>query len=210
MNSIYIQTHAAPTGEPSGDESAWLSPFQARVAAIYVKREAGNAAAFLPSQGAGLSLPDTDAKFFATEREMLAGFWRELGEINKVRKESLVTYNGRKHAVPFLYVRSSIQEVAIGNRDLMGDRYRMSEHLDLLEAFIFHGILAKPSLLEVARCYQLPLPVTLEGGAMQKLLGAALDSPNQPLWEILAKSGLQYASLTLALATIWNKTLRIY
>jgi hypothetical protein len=210
MNSIFIHTYANHTGEESKDESSWLSPFHARIAAVYLQRETGEAAAFLPSQAEGLATPGTECKFAATEAQMLAEFWQKLEQINKAQKETLVTFNGRKHTIPFLYIRSSINGVAVGNRDLMAERYKLSEHLDLLEAFTFHGIVTRPALLDLARCYNLPQPVTLEGGPMQKLLGAALSAPNKPLWEILAKSGLQHASLTLSLAQRWSKTLRIF
>jgi len=98
--------------------------------------------------------------------------------------------------------------VPIGSPDLLRDRYRMSEHIDIMEACTFHGIVSKPALLDLARLYDLPLPVTIEGGAMQKLLGEALAAPNMPLWDILTKSGLCYAGITLSLGTIWRRTLQ--
>lgn len=209
MNSVYIQTHCQPRDAAlSTEDSGWLSPFQARIAAIYLKRETGNSIAFLPYEAKGVQIPNTDIELCTTEREMLASFWRAQGEINKVQKETLVTFNGRKFTVPFLYVRSSVQGVSIGSPDLLRDRYRISEHIDILEAYTFHGIVAKPPLLELARLYDLPLPVTIEGGAMQKLLGEALTAPNMPLWDILSKSGICYADTTLSLGTIWRKTLR--
>jgi hypothetical protein len=209
MNSIYIQTHCQARDEAlAAEDSGWLNPFQARIAAIYLEREAGRSIAFLPGEAKGVQIPDTDIELCMTEQEMLASFWRVHAEVNKVQKELIATFNGRKFAIPFLYVRSSVQGVPIGSPDLLRDRYRVLDHIDILEAYTFHGIAAKPALLDLARLYNLPLPVTIEGGAMQKLLGEALAAPNLALWDILTKSGIRYAGITLSLGTIWRKTLR--
>ena len=65
-----------------------------------------------------MQIPDTDIELCMTEQEMLASFWRVHAGVNKVQKELIATFNGRKFAIPFLYVRSSVQGVPIGSPDL--------------------------------------------------------------------------------------------
>jgi len=70
----------------------------------------GRSIAFLPGEAKGVQIPDTDIELCMTEQEMLASFWRVHAGVNKVQKELNATFNGRKFAVPFLYVRSSCME----------------------------------------------------------------------------------------------------
>jgi Predicted 3'-5' exonuclease related to the exonuclease domain of PolB len=191
------------------DYPKWASPFLSRVAAIYVKRETGLPIAFLPNEAQGVASAGIEVKLCKDEKDMLATFWATMAQIDQVAKERIVTFNGRKFTVPFLYIRSSVQGVAATNVDLLRDRYKMTEHVDLLEAYTFHGIIPKPNFLQLAALYGFPLPVTQEGDDMQKLLTIGLTVPNPALWNMLLKSGLDYAGTTLSLGAIWARTLRL-
>ncbi|MFQ5748317.1 MAG: ribonuclease H-like domain-containing protein [Planctomycetota bacterium] len=67
------------------------------------------------------------------EREILTEFWRLAGEWGTV-----ITYNGRCYDGPVLLIRSAMLEI-VPSRSLVGYRYSVQDHCDLMEIFDFHG-----------------------------------------------------------------------
>ncbi|MEZ6015778.1 MAG: ribonuclease H-like domain-containing protein [Planctomycetota bacterium] len=81
-----------------------------------------------------------DSKIFrGDERALLSKFWDIVTSANKARRAPrLVTYNGRSYDGPMLMIRSAQLGVP-ARRDLVGYRYDISEHCDLMDALDFHG-----------------------------------------------------------------------
>jgi len=68
------------------------------------------------------------------ERELLTRFW----EIVDRKRPKLVSFNGRTYDGPMLMIRSAQLGVK-PTKNLVGNRYRMADHCDLLEVFTFMG-----------------------------------------------------------------------
>ena len=68
------------------------------------------------------------------EKELLQRFW----EIVARKKPLLVSFNGRMYDGPILMIRSAQLGVK-PSLNLVGNRYRMSTHCDLMEVFSFQG-----------------------------------------------------------------------
>jgi len=75
-----------------------------------------------------------------TEKEILEKFW----DMVKVYKQ-VITFNGRGFDIPFLMMRSAINEARV-SRNFMGYRYNPKEHCDLMEQLTFYGATRKFSL----------------------------------------------------------------
>ncbi|TAH38127.1 MAG: 3'-5' exonuclease [Planctomycetota bacterium] len=67
------------------------------------------------------------------EREILQQFWKQAAEWG-----TLITYNGRGYDAPVLLTRSAMLDVP-PTRSLMGPRYSVREHCDLMEVLNFFG-----------------------------------------------------------------------
>ncbi len=72
--------------------------------------------------------------FRGSERELLERFW----EIVERKRPRLVSYNGRGYDGPILNIRSAQLGLA-PTLNLVGNRYRLGSHVDLLEIFTFLG-----------------------------------------------------------------------
>jgi hypothetical protein len=80
-----------------------------------------------------------NAKIFrGDEREILAEFWKLVVRTPKAGMPRLVTFNGRGYDGPMLSIRSAQLGVK-PSRNLLGNRYRIDEHCDLMEVFSFMG-----------------------------------------------------------------------
>ena len=80
-----------------------------------------------------------------SEREMLEDFWE-----GAKAYDTFVTFNGRGFDVPFLNLRSAIQNIR-PTQDLMEGRYlyqqKLVRHVDLQDQMTFYGVMQKrPSL----------------------------------------------------------------
>lgn len=75
-----------------------------------------------------------------TEKAMLTQFWNDVQHY-----QQLITFNGRGFDFPFLMLRSAILGIK-PTRNLLGNRYDVSSHCDLLEQFTFYGALRKFNL----------------------------------------------------------------
>ncbi len=69
------------------------------------------------------------------EAALLTGFW----EVAR-HYEQVVTFNGRGFDVPFLYLRSAINNVSITRKNWLGYRYATEPHCDLADQLSFYGV----------------------------------------------------------------------
>ena len=95
------------------------------------------------------------------EKEMLEDFWE-----GAKAYDTFVTFNGRGFDVPFLNLRSAIQEIR-PTQDLMDGRYlyqqKSARHVDLQDQMTFYGAMHKrPSLHLFCRAFGIESPK--EGG----------------------------------------------
>lgn len=75
-----------------------------------------------------------------SEKEMIRSFWRVVDYCDQV-----ITFNGRNFDVPFLMLRSAMLQIR-PTKNLIGKRYDVGNHIDLLEQFTFYGITRKFNL----------------------------------------------------------------
>jgi predicted PolB exonuclease-like 3'-5' exonuclease len=77
--------------------------------------------------------------FRGDEQALLTKFWQVVTKTNRSnRLPRLVTYNGRSYDGPTLMIRSA-QLGIDARRDLVGYRYDISEHCDLMDVLDFQG-----------------------------------------------------------------------
>ena len=89
-----------------------------------------------------------NAKIFrGDERELLEEFWRLVGRPPKGGVPRLVSYNGRGYDGPMLSIRSAQLGVR-PSRNLLGNRYSIAEHCDLMEVLSFMGVTRERYSLE--------------------------------------------------------------
>jgi hypothetical protein len=80
-----------------------------------------------------------NAKIFrGDEAAILAEFWKLVARAPKTGTPRLVSFNGRGYDGPMLSIRSAQLGVK-PSRNLLGNRYRIDEHCDLMEVFSFMG-----------------------------------------------------------------------
>ncbi|HEV8111209.1 MAG TPA: ribonuclease H-like domain-containing protein [Planctomycetota bacterium] len=80
-----------------------------------------------------------NAKIFrGDERQVLEEFWRLVARAPKTGMPRLVSFNGRGYDGPMLSIRSAQLGVK-PSRNLLGNRFSIAEHCDLMEVFSFMG-----------------------------------------------------------------------
>jgi predicted PolB exonuclease-like 3'-5' exonuclease len=93
------------------------------------------------------------------EKEMLTEFWAALSKFDR-----FVTFNGRTFDGPFLSVRSAIHGLS-PSKNLLGYRYTMETHVDLLEVLTFQGAVSRdqtPNLHSACVAFGIPSPKSAE------------------------------------------------
>jgi hypothetical protein len=95
------------------------------------------------------------------EIEMLKSFWNIIKVADKV-----VTFNGRNFDIPFLMIRSAMLKIK-PTKNLMGNRFDTSSHIDLLEQFTFYGITRKFNLDFYCNAFGIDSPKTKEISGME-------------------------------------------
>lgn len=108
------------------------------------------------------------------EKDMLAKFWQ--GAINYTE---FVSYNGRGFDVPFLIIRSAVNEIK-PTKDLMSNRYLNSQkfnalHIDLMDQLTFYSAVRRsPSLHLACRAFGIKSPKEdgIDGDAVKPLFEA--------------------------------------
>ncbi len=203
MRALYIHTWSKQARVD--DEPAWVNPFHAQVFGIYTIGELNaEPAVFVVAPSQKVELNGTRVVCCHDEGELLKQFW---AFYKASPPETLATYNGRKHSIPCLYWRSSVNGVEIANMDLLHDRYKPGPHVDLAEVLTYHGLLRIPPLAVVAANLGITMPSLVEGDTVQQLILANLTAANGAMLQMLAKSGLEYARLISQVATHWRKHL---
>jgi len=94
-----------------------------------------------------------------SEKEMLSDFWAALSKFDR-----FVTFNGRTFDGPFLSVRSAIHGL-LPSKNLLGYRYSMETHVDLLEVLTFQGAVSRdqtPTLHSACVAFGIPSPKSAE------------------------------------------------
>jgi DNA polymerase elongation subunit (family B) len=93
------------------------------------------------------------------ERDILAEFWATVAKFDR-----LVTFNGRAFDAPFLSVRSAIHGLS-PSKNLLGYRYSMETHVDLMEILTFQGTVSRdqwPNLHSACLAFGIPSPKSEE------------------------------------------------
>jgi len=187
MRALYIHTWSKQARVD--DEPAWVNPFYAQVFGIYTIGELNaEPAVFVVAPSQKVELNGTRVVCCHDEGELLKQFW---AFYKASPPETLATYNGRKHSIPCLYWRSSVNGIEIANMDLLHDRYKPGPHVDLAEVLTYHGLLRIPPLAVVAANLGITMPSLVEGDTVQQLILANLTAANGAMLQMLAKSGLE-------------------
>ncbi len=92
---------------------------------------------------------------------MLSSFWKIIDVTDQV-----VTFNGRNFDIPFLMLRSAILKIK-PSKNLIGNRYDTSSHIDLLDQFTFYGITRKFNLDFYCHSFGIESPKTKEISGME-------------------------------------------
>lgn len=204
MRAVYIQTWAKQGH--MDDEPAWVNPFHAQIFGIYTIGDLNaEPTAFVVASGQKVESNGTRIVCCQDEGELLKQFW---AFYRTSPPETVATYNGRKHAIPCLYWRSSVNGVEIANSDLLHDRYKPGPHVDLADVLTYHGLLRVPPLALVAANLGITMPALTEGDTIQQMVLANLAAPNGAMLQMLAKSGIEYARVISQLAAHWRKNLQ--
>jgi 3'-5' exonuclease len=83
---------------------------------------------------------------------MLAHFWKSI-----IHYKQFVTFNGRGFDCPFVMARSALLGVK-PSRNLMGNRYAVNDHCDLLDQLTFYSAMRKFSLDFYCRAFGIRSP----------------------------------------------------
>ena len=144
-------------------ERLGLSPFTGEIVSIALMNpETKKGAVFFQSPKIKIkNYEKKGIKFEAlTEKQILDKFW------NYAQKYSeFVTYNGNSFDLPYIIIRSAINQVK-PTKNLMSNRYYRSQdpkakHVDLLDQLTFYGaVMSKPKLHIVCRAFGIKSPKT--------------------------------------------------
>jgi len=96
-----------------------------------------------------------------SEEEMLRSFWKIIDVTDQV-----ITFNGRNFDIPFLMIRSAMLKIK-PMKNLLGNRYDTSAHIDLLEQFTFFGLTRKFNLDFYCNAFGIESPKTKEISGME-------------------------------------------
>jgi DNA polymerase elongation subunit (family B) len=121
-----------------------LWPFTGHIVALaMVNADTGRGRAWYEKTDGRAEEKSSDGLFsFVGDREpvLLAEFWKHIA-----RFQRFVTFNGRSFDGPFLMLRSAALGLRV-TRNLVGYRYTLKPHTDLLEAITFFGASRKWNL----------------------------------------------------------------
>ncbi len=141
-------------------EGGALSPYLGKVIVIaMLNPDTGNGSVWYEAD-ARCDGKSHDARFDiigCSEKDILAEFWEKVSKYGRV-----VTFNGRSFDAPFLSVRSAIHGIS-PSKNLLGYRYSMETHVDLLEVLTFQGAVSRdqtPTLHSACVAFGIPSPKT--------------------------------------------------
>lgn len=96
------------------------------------------------------------------EKEILAGFWNFMKEfVNKNPLFKIITHNGYKFDIPFIILRSCVNNVEIPkNIDINTNQWTMknSNHFDTMIFFSYYGNFINPNLDVLCRLHGIDVP----------------------------------------------------
>lgn len=141
-----------------------LYPFTAKAVAIgiYDVEKEKSYVYYESSNGEEWSSPEKNVSYKGvTEPEMLRSFWRIIEATDQV-----ITFNGRGFDVPFLMFRSALNKIK-PTKNLMGNRFDITTHIDLLEQFTFFGITRKFNLDFYCNAFGIRSPKSKEVSGME-------------------------------------------
>lgn len=136
-----------------------LTPYTAQILAIgMLNPDTKQGKVFFQAEGLDATLVDEGLVQLipCTEREILTHFWKSI-----IHYRQCVTFNGRGFDCPFVMARSALLGVK-PSRNLMGNRYAVNDHCDLLDQLTFYGAQRKFSLDFYCRTFGITSPK--EGG----------------------------------------------
>jgi len=140
---------------------------------------------------------------FVDETELLTAFW----DVAK-HYETIVTFNGRGFDVPFIYLRSALNNVRISRKDWLGYRYQTEPHCDLAEQLTFYGVSGREG---AARRFNLDFYCKAFGVESPKSHGVTGMDINSLLAEgryrDIAEYCLRDVKATVSLYQIWKERL---
>ncbi|HMA29978.1 MAG TPA: ribonuclease H-like domain-containing protein [Thermoanaerobaculia bacterium] len=144
-------------------EGGALSPYMGKVIVIgMMNPETGHGIVWHEAAGARTSETAADGLFEVVgcdEKTMLGEFWEKVAKYGRC-----VTFNGRCFDGPFLSVRSAVHGIS-PSKNLLGYRYSMDSHVDLLEILSFQGAVSRdqvPSLHAACIAFGIPSPKSEE------------------------------------------------
>lgn len=120
-----------------------LTPFTAQVLCIgMLNPDTKQGKVFFQAEGLESTLIDEGLVQLipCTEAEILAHFWKSI-----IHYKQIITFNGRGFDCPFVMARSALLGVK-PTRNLMGNRYAVNDHCDLLDQLTFYSAMRKFSL----------------------------------------------------------------
>jgi 3'-5' exonuclease len=131
-----------------------------------------------------------------TEPAMLQSFWRIIDVADQV-----ISFNGRGFDAPFVTLRSALNKIKPG-KNLIGNRFDTTFHIDLLEQFTYFGLIRKFNLDFYCRAFGVPSPKTgeINGNEVQKYY-------NEGRIKEIAAYCAEDISATYELYKIWNEYL---
>ena len=94
----------------------------------------------IPGEGSGWAHDEGIEYWTGNEIEIIERFW---DVINKYKQ--IITFNGRCFDAPYIMMRSMILGI-VGTRNLIPERNKTDDHLDLLDALTHFGITRRYSL----------------------------------------------------------------
>ena len=140
-----------------------LSPYTGKIVVIaMLNPETGKGIVWYETGAEPVSRTAEDGLFEyvgCPEKEMLADFWVALSKFDR-----FVTFNGRTFDGPFLSVRSAVHGLS-PSKNLLGYRYSVESHIDLLEILTFHGAVSRdqtPTLHSACVAFGIPSPKSAE------------------------------------------------
>jgi DNA polymerase elongation subunit (family B) len=143
-------------------EGGALSPYTGKVIVVAMQNpESGKGGVWYeaPERNEAKSADGLFDVVGCSEKEMLAEFWDALSNYGRC-----VTFNGRTFDGPFLSVRSAIHGLT-PSKNLLGYRYSMETHVDLLEILTFQGAVSRdqtPTLHSACVAFGIPSPKSEE------------------------------------------------
>jgi len=143
-------------------EGGALSPYTGKVIVIaMLKPESGQGKVWYEAVEQRDSTSDDGLFKYAgcDEATMLREFWEKVAKF-----KLFVSFNGRAFDAPFLSVRSAIHGLS-PSKNLLGYRYSMETHIDLLEVLTFQGAVSRdqtPSLHAACLAFGIPSPKSEE------------------------------------------------